>query len=918
MMKSPAITLSHAFDLLSQGATLVTVNRRLARHLTSCYTKRQEEAGQVVWESPDILPYDVWLQRTYIQGVTASNMEGTSLLPILLTPAQELWVWENSIQESAFDMGLLHMDKTAKLAADAWKILVGWRLPVDEISRFASEDGIAFLSWMAAFQNQCAENTWLDNQRLGNMVAELFQNNRVINKKIMILAGFDAFSPQQQMLFASMTQSGAKIYGLEQAPRNQSRFRIACADAESEIITSALWAKQHLESDPFCRIGIIMPDLAKQREKIIRIFDDIFHPEHMILSKNPSRRVYNISLGQPLFLYPVIQDALAFLDLAFFSKTDFDLYSRLMRSPFWAGAQTEMTKRAVLDAKIREIGDLNISLKRFLETAQDVSQDEVSGAHGLSQLLDRMNRFRQSMEEMPKKQKPSQWTRMFSHLLAIVGWPGERSLNSDEYQTVAAWHEALGRFADMDILMGDVDAVTAYSMFCRRLDDILFQPETPDVPVQIMGLLEPVGETFDHLWITGLHSDAWPLPPHPHPFLPAFIQRQYEVPHASAQWEYQFARNILQKLLQSATHAVVSYPLSEGDTDLWPSPLITEIPEKKQQKIKFRASEEYWSYIQSCIEMEKIQDTAAPPIPPEQWINGGTGLLKAQASCPFSAFALYRLHATGLENPGPGLNAMERGRLVHEALECVWEILKSHQNLIRLDLPALEASVEAAVDQTLMAAAPKKPGTFTKRFTALERERLKNLLRGWLERDKERAPFHVVRREKKEACDLAGLKLHAIADRIDRLEDGRAVIVDYKTGDVSEKNWFSERLSDPQLPLYSVFIKEPVAGVLFGQVKKGAFKYLGIAEDDTIAAGVKGLAAARKVFPDCQSMTDVIDFWRKKLKSLASECQTGIASVSPASIHTTCRYCKIKPICRIYESVNLSLMGEASDGSEDL
>jgi ATP-dependent helicase/nuclease subunit B len=93
--------------------------------------------------------------------------------------------------------------------------------------------------------------------------------------------------------------------------------------------------------------------------------------------------------------------------------------------------------------------------------------------------------------------------------------------------------------------------------------------------------------------------------------------------------------------------------------------------------------------------------------------------------------------------------------------------------------------------------------------------------------------------------------------------------------------------------------------VLFARVKKGGFRYFGIADDEGIAPGVKGLAAVKKVLPDCRSIEDVIDFWREKLKSLAGEFKEGQAAVSPVSIHTSCRYCDLKPICRIRDGVTI-------------
>jgi hypothetical protein len=46
-------------------------------------------------------------------------------------------------------------------------------------------------------------------------------------------------------------------------------------------------------------------------------------------------------------------------------------------------------------------------------------------------------------------------------------------------------------------------------------------------------------------------------------------------------------------------------------------------------------------------------------------------------------------------------------------------------------------------------------------------------------------------------------------DRIDRLNDGSLLVIDYKTGDVSPKSWDLPRPDDVQLPLYAGFALDP-------------------------------------------------------------------------------------------------------------
>ena len=48
--------LNELFQALAQGATLVSVNNRLARHLLGTFEQQQLEQGVEVWPTPDILP----------------------------------------------------------------------------------------------------------------------------------------------------------------------------------------------------------------------------------------------------------------------------------------------------------------------------------------------------------------------------------------------------------------------------------------------------------------------------------------------------------------------------------------------------------------------------------------------------------------------------------------------------------------------------------------------------------------------------------------------------------------------------------------------------------------------------------------------------------------------------------------------
>ena len=65
--------------------------------------------------------------------------------------------------------------------------------------------------------------------------------------------------------------------------------------------------------------------------------------------------------------------------------------------------------------------------------------------------------------------------------------------------------------------------------------ETLFQAESPDTPIQILGPLESTGLTFDALWLLGLDDYNWPPAPQSNPLLPNRLQRVHRFIDCRAQ-----------------------------------------------------------------------------------------------------------------------------------------------------------------------------------------------------------------------------------------------------------------------------------------------------------------------------------------------------------------------------------------------
>ena len=108
------------------------------------------------------------------------------------------------------------------------------------------------------------------------------------------------------------------------------------------------------------------------------------------------------------------------------------------------------------------------------------------------------------------------------------------------------------------------------------------------------------------------------------------------------------------------------------------------------------------------------------------------------------------------------------------------------------------------------------------RYLELEELRLTRLVTEWLDYESTRLALHVAETEADRTINLAGLTFDLRLDRIDRLNDGSLLVIDYKTGDVSPKSWDLPRPDDVQLPLYAGFAldrEEELGGLVFAKVR---------------------------------------------------------------------------------------------------
>jgi ATP-dependent helicase/nuclease subunit B len=596
--------------------------------------------------------------------------------------------------------------------------------------------------------------------------------------------------------------------------------RLRADDARHEMRLAAGWARRILEQRPEARIGIVAPDLAARRSALASALGKTLDPAALAPGAPTAPRPWNISLGPTAGQLPGGGDRVAPAGVDAAAGRRRIAGHAAAFAALGAAAGAGGTPRRARPA--RPAGPAHPQPRR---RADAVVEPVVPGgrprpkrrrARGQALAFRPLSaRLGSAARGRPRTARPRRLRRLgrrFSGWLKAAGWSGAcssgRPLDSHEFQAVDAWNALLSRFSGLSDFAGTLRAGEALALLGRLAGETLFQPRSGDAPVQVLGLYEATGQSFEHLWVMGLHDGAWPPAAAPDPFIPLGLQREHRLPHSGPDVELEWAREVTAALRASAAEVVFSYPGRDGNEALTCSPLIAGPGGVRRRR---------HSSIARTTAGRK--PCAAPPCPspcPQPYSRRRRSRLRNPEAARRQPAARRPggLPVPGVRQPSAGRRAAgaaagragreAQGRPAAHGAGTPVATLQSQSNLLAMPGDALTDLLRATIGEVLEEQRRRSPAAFTPRLAAVEAQRLEQRVLAWLELERQRSPFTVIaceqQRQLRGRRPAAGLKI----DRIDRLADGSLVVLDYKTGQVKPAAWFGERPEEPQLPLYGV------------------------------------------------------------------------------------------------------------------
>lgn len=861
----------------SDDALVLTPNLRLQRSFKKAYGFMKLADGIKVWKEPTVMSLQSWFESIWFELQDQGHEVASSLA--LVDQEKQLTLWSKIISEDE-QGSVISISSLVSTAMSAQRTLELWQVAnIDEHLQNTCET-VNFTAWQQKFSSFLQTNNWVTLEAAVEIICDAILSGDIELPSQVVFYSFDETPPLYAYLIRCFRKSGVEVTHVDRESTPTSVKKIATGNKEDQFVLAARWAKAAIEDDPENRVAIVCPELANHRDEILSAFSDVFEPQNILPGTSRFTLPFNISAGKPLLQIPLIYDALEFLSIGG-EIEKLSTISRLLRSPYIGSSEKELAARVCFDLQIKETRSLTISLDDVIQSS--------NCPEGLAKPL---AEFLLTNSNAPTEQRPSQWAYHFNRCLEKLGWPGDRNLDSEEYQAFMQWHSLLEGLSRLDAIYSKCNKNQAATLLKSAAARHTFQPETKDSPVQILGILEAAGLEFDKTWVIDLNDDTWPQAPKPNAFIPLQMQTENNMPHSSAERELEFSNQIIRRIVSGAEDIVFSYAQNDGDRELRASDLIKEYKEITTQDLDLGDVSNYAELLFGSVPLISKEDKA-PPVKEVENIKGGTSILTNQANCPFKAFAENRLKVTEMPETELGFSHLERGNLVHFTLEYIWKDLKNHKALVSLEADELLDLLNKAIDFAFFWLKEQRKNIGS-RLLELERSRLIKVVTEWLELEKERVPFEVVECEKMIRCNIGGLPISVKRDRVDKV-DGKRIALDYKSGKSYLSSWAGDRPTAPQLPIYAVTDKDGCDGAVFGQVRNNESAIKGIADINIVE---KGVVTAGRV-PDLpDSWSEIKKHWCEKLELLAKEFIAGVSEIKPKN-SSVCRNCSCKLLCRI-------------------
>lgn len=932
------LDLKKVITAIFNGQTILTPNNRLSMFLQEKYAEYQQARNVYVWPSPKIYALNQWLLNYANQINLQQSFKNPNTQPVTIISNDKFFhivytIVDQSFKHHKIKPNQRFVEKVAQTYLNLHRWLVHdkfqqanqhFQSAYNEYyeTNTSSLDKSLFKTWFNTIKSTL-EN--LHFQTLPEALVqiinqpELQQNHN--QTPILVVNSLD-LSPLYKKVLENFEVSYELLH--PHSPNNsknnpntlnsQNINVYKALDKKHEIDNAVHWLS--CQTDKFA--AVIIPELEEYKSLATEAINKYFEDQDLV----------NLSAPLTLLQYEMISLILLVIKGFIFGK---ELKSHelglLISSPYLIGG---IGKRLYVDAltlhitqnfEFLDIDALYDITYKLLDKLPLPSKDAVRGLIDLvnNYLLVKTNFKHLNHQENATKLPISQWLNILKDVLAQLRWPSEMPLTSVEYQLHKSFVTFMEELREYDDIYNSISLTEFLEILQISLNKKRFLPETKHKKLHILGLLEGTGIPFEGLWVCNMHHEFLPSPIDPSPFLETNFQEQFDMPKSNPKRELVIAKELLKQfMVLNSSNLQLSYPLILNDKTMEKSFLLAEFKDKfydhNRQGSVNKPNKPEPSHIQKPNPLNS-KDISLVTINPHDYTfpkpNTNITTLNAFVKCPFIAFSKL----CNQDQPTQydmGFIPLERGVLIHDALQKFWLEVGSKSKLAALSPNVIKLKVHSATKTSInIITANRLQKCLPKihpKLIEYELKRTTKIIYEWLEFELNRNDFTVTALEKSFNFTLGAqdsslsrtITLKVKVDRIDTMDNhNKFVVIDYKTGNSKYSNQQllnQDTIEDWQLPIYSLTqLQQGIenASVVWGLVVDDVPKFIGVSDISLMQNSSSSHIKPIKNFSDLQKQ------WLRQLTTLTNSFINELGHLRPINGRDTCRDCFFKTSCRL-------------------
>ena len=818
------------FNIQANDSIIVANNRQVLAFKHTII----EQLGAI--KMPSIYSYSAFLKKTWFQ------LNPQALIRLLSDHELRI-LFSELINDSAVQNPDAVTDEVIK----CYRLMKTHFISKEKIINYQSSPGALFISWIDGLSQIKKQSQLIDS-------SDLFLEMEQALKESTPVGNYYHYGIKNPTLEQSKLFDLLQSQELELSQANNSYKAISYPAIEIELQSIAEWSKEKSAHNPKKQIAVVIPNLGELQHKVSSIFDEVFNSHATEIQQKP----FNISLGNSLSQYPLIRHLFKLIGLSneiMRGTIELNSLCRVIPSAYIKGANIEANNRSLLINKLLSRGKSQFTIKQLIALMTDcpiLKEQTIS----VSQIK---NKRHASSED---------WLENLYQLLDIWAFGSDRALSSSEYQLFEKFQNESLILNQNPVLRHLMTFEECINLLRKHFDAVIFQPQAGDANIHILGALEAEGLCFDEVWVSNMTSDflpgfvKFPL------FIPANVCNEFHLPNSSFDLIQTNAVSTLNKLKELSDNVHFSFAKTNDGREQIATPLLDFEPCTKNAPITPQNQS-----------LTTLEDACAPPLI-NSAIKQGVQTLQDQMSCPFKGF-VRRLKIQEFESDHLGFNRAEQGVLIHKILETLFTEIATAKALKKLSNESIIRLIES---HTLNAI-----GTADKNYQAIEKNRIVRVIKQYLTLEQQRSDFEVIATESVVEVCIEGLSFTTKLDRMDQLENGDKLIIDYKTGQSALSQITGEVIEQAQLPIYA--ISNEVDGVAFSQINASECVYKAVARNKEVLPSSK---QAQSKMPDWDTQ---LNAWRKTLNKASLDFQQGVSDVLPEK--NACNYCEHDLLCRV-------------------